>query len=424
MSKTLSLHETQPLDTERNLRRIGYGVVLCLVAVIFIWGTVAPIQSAALAPGIVQVEGKRKPVQHLEGGMIAEIPVANGESVEAGQPLLMLDTTRTLAEREILQGRLYNQQAAVDRLQAERDNLSKVAFSAMLVDASSLDSRALSAISSERALFAARSADLRAEEAVLVSQRKGLGLVMGSRQVVEESLRQEITDLQELLDEGYVDKQRLRELERSRTQTLGELADLEVSIEETGLRISQLQTRFKKEVVDELAMTLEALYDIKQQFAAAEDKVQRATIRAPIAGTVLNLIPNTIGAVIRSGETLLEIVPNIDNLVIDARVSPMDIDRVSIGQAAEIRFSVFKDAYMVSGVLTRLSPDRLVDQETGMPYYSAEIKLLEEDLFLLDGMSLVPGMPAEVLIKTGQRTMLGYVTSPMSRTFSRSLIED
>ena len=424
MSKTLSLHETQGFDKERNIRRIGYGVVLCLVGVIFIWGAVAPIQSAALAPGIVQVEGKRKPVQHLEGGMIAQILVANGESVEAGQPLLMLDTTRTLAEREILQGRLYNQQAAVDRLQAERDSLSKVAFSAMLEDTSSLDSRARSAILSEQALFAARSADRRAEEAVLMSQRKGLKLVMGSSQIVEESLRQEITDLQELLDEGYVDKQRLRELERARTQTLGELADLEVSIEETGLRISQLQTRFKKEVVDELAVTLEDLYDIKQQFAAAEDKVQRATIRAPIAGTVLNLIPNTIGAVIRSGDTLLEIVPNIDNLVIDARVSPMDIDRVSIGQAAEIRFSVFKDAYMVSGVLAKLSADRLVDQETDMPYYSAEIKLFEEDLFLLDGMSLVPGMPAEVLIKTDQRTMLGYITSPMNRAFSRSLLED
>jgi epimerase transport system membrane fusion protein len=247
---------------------------------------------------------------------------------------------------------------------------------------------------------------------------------MGSKQAVEESLRQEITDLQELLDEGYVDKQRLRQLERTRTQTLGELADLEVSIEETGLRVSQLRTRFKKDVVDELAVTLEDLYDIKQQFAAADDKVQRSTIRAPVEGTVLNLIPNTIGAVIRSGETVLEIVPIIDNLVVDARVSPMDIDRVSIGQAAEIRFSVFKDAYMVSGVLTRLSRDRLTDQETDMPYYAAEIQLLEEDLFLLDGMSLVPGMPADVLIKTGQRTMLGYVTSPMSRTFSRSLIED
>jgi epimerase transport system membrane fusion protein len=247
---------------------------------------------------------------------------------------------------------------------------------------------------------------------------------MGSKQTVEESLRQEIIDLQELLAEGYVDKQRLRELERLRAQTLGELADLEVSIEETGLRVSQLRTRFKKEVVDELAVTLEDLYDINQQFAAADDKVQRGTIRAPVEGTVLNLIPNTIGAVIRSGDTLLEIVPIIDHLVVDARVSPMDIDRVSIGQAAEIRFSVFKDAYMVSGVLTKLAPDRLIDQETDTPYYSAEIQLLEEDLFLLDGMSLVPGMPAEVLIKTGQRTMLGYVTSPMNRTFSRSLIED
>ncbi len=424
MSKTLSLHETQGFDKERKTRRIGYGVALCLVGVIFIWGTVAPIQSAALAPGIVQVEGKRKAIQHLEGGMIAQILVANGEWVEADQPLLLLDMTRTLAERDILQGRLYNQQAAVERLQAERDNLSEVAFSALLLDASSLDNRALNAISSERALFSARSADRLAEEAVLASQRKGLELVMGSKQSVEESLRQEIVDLQELLDEGYVDKQRLRQLERTRTQTLGELADLEFSIEETGLRVSQLRTRFKKDVVDELAVTLEDLYDIKQQFAAADDKVQRGTIRAPVEGTVLNLIPNTIGAVIRSGETVMEIVPIIDNLVIDAQVSPMDIDRVSIGQAAEIRFSVFKDAYMVSGVLTRLSRDRLTDQETDMPYYSAEIQLLEEDLFLLDGMSLVPGMPADVLIKTGQRTMLGYIISPMSRMFSRSLIED
>ena len=424
MSKTLSLHETADFDKERNTRRIGYGVALCLVGVIFIWGAVAPIQSAALAPGVVQVEGKRKAIQHLEGGMIAQILVANGEWVEADQPLLILDMTRTLAERDILQGRLYNQQAAADRLRAERDDSSEVAFSALLLDASLLDIRALNATSSERALFSARSADRLAEEDVLASQRKGLELVLGSKQAVEESLGQEIVDLQELLAEGYVDKQRLRELERARTQILGELADLEVSIEETGLRVSQLRTRFKKNVVDELSVTLEDLYDIKQQFAAADDKAQRGTIRAPVEGTVLNLIPNTIGAVIGSGETLLEIVPIIDNLVVDARVSPMDIDRVSIGQAAEVRFSVFKDAYMVSGVLTRLSPDRLIDQETDIPYYSAEIKLLEEDLVLLDGMSLVPGMPAEVLIKTGQRTMLGYATSSVNRTFARSLIED
>ena len=411
-------------DDERKTRYMGYGIALLIVAVVFIWGGVAPLQSAAIAPGVVQVEGKRKAVQHLEGGIISKILVANGERVEPGQPLLILDMTRYLAERDILQGRLYNQQAAVDRLKAERDDLVEVPFRAALVKASSVDQRAANAISNELALFSARSADRNAEEEVLASQKKGFELVLESRQRVEKSLREEINDLQDLLVDGYVDKQRLRQLERSRTETLGQLADLEVSIEEVSLRVSQLRTRFKKEVVDELAFTLEDLYDIQQQFSAADDKVQRSTIRSPVAGTVLNLLPNTIGAVIGSGETLLEIVPRIDNLVIEARVAPMDIDRVSIGQAAEVRFSVFKDAYMVSGTLTKLSPDRLIDQETDLPYYAAEINLLTEDLFLLDGMTLVPGMPAEVLIQTGERTMLGYLTSPMRRAFSRSLTED
>ena len=409
---------------ERTTRNIGYGIAILLVFVVFIWGAFAPLQSAAIAPGVVQVEGKRKAVQHLEGGLISQILVSNGEWVEEHQPLLILEMARPFAERDILQGRLYNQQAAVDRLKAERDDLPSVPFRDSLVEAGYRDKRAANAVSNELALFSARAADRRAEEDVLASQRKGLRLVMDSKEAVEESLSLEILDLQELLTDGYVDKQRLRELERARTQVLGELADLRVAIEEVSLRVSQLRTRFKKEVVDELALTFEQLYDIEQQFSAADDAVERSTIRSPVAGTVLNLIPNTIGAVIGSGETLLEIVPHIDDLVVDARVSPMDIDRVSVGQPAEIRFSVFKDAYLVSGSLTKLSPDRLVDQETDLPYYSAEIKLVEEDLSLLEGMTLVPGMPAEVLIKTGERTMLGYITSPMRRGLSRSLTED
>lgn len=409
---------------ERTTRNIGYGIAILIVFVVFIWGAFAPLQSAAIAPGVVQVEGKRKAVQHLEGGIVSQILVSNGEWVEEDQPLLILEMARPFAERDILQGRLYNQQAAVDRLKAERDDLPSVPFRDSLVEAGYRDKRAANAVSNELALFSARAADRRAEEDVLASQRKGLRLVMDSKEAVEESLSLEILDLQELLTDGYVDKQRLRELERARTQVLGELADLRVAIEEVSLRVSQLRTRFKKEVVDELALTFEQLYDIEQQFSAADDAVERSTIRSPVAGTVLNLIPNTIGAVIGSGETLLEIVPHIDDLVVDARVSPMDIDRVSVGQPAEIRFSVFKDAYLVSGSLTKLSPDRLVDQETDLPYYSAEIKLVEEDLSLLEGMTLVPGMPAEVLIKTGERTMLGYITSPMRRGLSRSLTED
>ncbi|MDA0892093.1 MAG: HlyD family type I secretion periplasmic adaptor subunit [Proteobacteria bacterium] len=424
MNQSLLRSNTTEGDNERRTRLIGYGIALTIVLVVFVWGSLAPLQSAAIAPGVVQVEGKRKAIQHLEGGILAQILVANGEWVEVDQPLLILDVARYVAERDILQGRLYNQQAAADRLQSERDDLPDVLFRDSLVEAGFIDDRAANAMSNEMALFAARSADRTAEEEVLASRQKGLKLLVKSKQSVEESLRQEITDLRELLADGYVDKQRLRQLERSRTEIIGELADLQVSIEEVSLRVSQLRTRFKKEVVDELALTLEELYDIKQKFSAADDAVQRSTIRSPVAGTVLNLIPNTIGAVIGSGETVLEIVPSIDRLVVDARVAPMDIDRVSVGQDAEVRFSVFKDAYLISGSLTKLSPDRLVDQETNLPYYSAEIKLVEEDLSLLRGMTLVPGMPAEVLIKTGERTMLGYITSPMRRGLSRSLTED
>lgn len=412
------------LDEDRTTRQFGYGIALVLLILIFVWGAFAPLQSAAIAPGIVQVEGKRKAVQHFEGGIIDQIAVSNGDWVEEGQSLLVLDAAAHNAERDILLGRLYNQQAAVDRLKAERDDMPVVAIRSSLIEASSRDARADNAISSEKALFSARLADRLAEEDVLESQKRGLELVLEAKTSVEASLQQEIVDLRALLADGYVDKQRLRELERAHAQLLGELADLEVSIEEVDLRISQLHKRFKRQVVDELVETLELLYDVQQQYAAADDRVQRATIRAPISGHILNLTHNTVGAVIGSGEVVLEIVPHIGSLMVEARISPMDIDRVKIGQSAEVRFSVFKDVYLVSGLLTKLSPDRLVDQATDLPFYSAEIELLEEDLFLLDGMTLVPGMPAEVLIKTGERTMLGYVTSPMNRIFSRSLTED
>ena len=177
-------------------------------------------------------------------------------------------------------------------------------------------------------------------------------------------------------------------------------------------------------MVQELTEVQEELHDLQEEYAAADDRVVRSTITSPAHGSVINLKVNTIGAVVGSGEVLMEIVPDISDLVVEARISPMDIDRVKIGQPAEVRFSVFKDAYMISGVLIKLSADRLLDESGDFPYYEGEIKLLDEDLYLLQGMTIVPGMPAEVLIKTGERTMMGYLMSPMARMASRSLIED
>jgi len=419
-----SARKMQFFDSARDLRRAGYAAVFIILMVGGGLAGVAPIQSAVLAPGVVQVEGKTKLIQHLEGGIVSEISVANGDWVEAGEQLLLLDAKRDRAERQILIGRVFNASAAVQRLEAERDDLREIEFSATLKSAALADGRAESAMLSEQALFDARLADRLGEEAVINSQRSGLTAMADSKRVILGSLEEEIKDLTQLLSEGYVDKQRLRELERSRAKTIGELADLEVSIDEASLKILQLQKRFKTEVVNELTDIREQLHDLEQQYSAADDRVFRATIRAPVAGAVLNVKPNTVGAVISSGDTVMEIVPRSGQMLIDAQISPLDIDRLQVGQSAEVRFSVFKDAYLVTGTLTKLSADSVADEDPAKAYYAAEIRLSEEDMYLLDGMTLVPGMPAEVLIKTGERTLLAYLTSPMKRLFERSLIED
>ncbi len=411
-------------DRDLKIRKLGYLLVAFLLLVVGGWSACAPLDSAALAPGLVQVEGKRKSIQHLEGGIVSKILVSNGDSVAPNQPLLVLDATKDRAEQEILRGRIFSTQATVDRLVAERDDLEAIEFTSSVFSASESDQRAQRAIQSENSLFAVRLADLLGEEAVILSRREGLKAVIESKTAIADSLAKEIEDLRGLLLEGYVDQQRIRELERSESQLIGELSDLRVSLEESQLQILQLRKRFKTKVVSDLTEASEQLYDLRQKLSATSDRVQRTTIRSPVGGVVLDLVPNTIGAVVGSGERLMEIVPQDKSLMVQVRVSPQDIDRVKVGQAAEIRFSVFKDAYTVSGTLKKISPDRLVDEKSDLPYYAGEVELNEQDLYLLEGMTLVPGMPAEVLIKTGTRTMLGYLTSPMNRVFSRSLIEE
>jgi epimerase transport system membrane fusion protein len=438
LSKAEDLVRHMLSGSDSRVQTIGYRVVVAVFLVIFVWGAIAPLQSAALAPGVVQVEGKRKAIQHLEGGIVDSILVSNGDYVTKGQVLLEMDTTQAGAELQIVGARRFNLMAQVSRLSAERDDQVSVQFSKELLESAEIDKRAQDAIAAETTLFEARRLSLLGEAEVLeqrVSQLReklaGLEAINESKVTVAQSLEAEIADLNELLEQGYVDKQRLRELQRVRSNVLGEIADsraqiaaTKVAIGETKLQIIQLNKNFKTEVVDLHKQASANLYDVEQQYTAIRDRVERASVIAPEPGYVLDLVTTTVGAVVPSGETLMEIVPSVDSMVVDARISPMDIDRIKIGQAAEIRFAVFKDAYSISGKLVRLSPDRLIDQATGIPYYSAEILILDEELLVDESMELIPGMPAEVLIKTGERTMLGYITSPINRLLSRSLIED
>jgi len=425
-------------DDDSGTRAYGYFAILVIFGLGGFWLAFAPLESAALAIGTVSVEGKRKQVQHFEGGVIAQILVKNGSVVEAGETLLILDAARDRAELQILRGRSDNTLALVNRLQAERDDQKKVTFSDELLRNADNDARATEAITNETALFDVRLVNREGERALLrqkVSQLKeqaaGQRLLKDNTLDIVASLAEELTDLEALLVDGYVDKQRIRELQRSRTQFLGELADIEatiasldIAIKEAELEILQLAKRFKNDVVAELTKAQADLFDIKQQITAVADRVERATLISPVAGVVMAFSKNTLGSVIRPGETVLEVVPQGETLVVDAKISPMDIDRVRVGQEVEVRFAVFKDAYTISGELTRISADSLVDEETQSAFYTAEVRLVQADLKYLGGQIIVPGMPAEVLIKTGNRTMLQYLTSPLNRMFSRSFTED
>ena len=421
--------------TDQRPRRIGMVIVAIVFGGFGLWSLLAPLDSAALAPGTVTVENHRKALQHLEGGIVRDILVRDGALVESGETLLILDDTQAKAELGIVLGQYLTARALLDRLASERDGLEAVAFSeAMQVD----DPRARESMKNEREIFRARREDRLGEMEVLEqrigqlgTQIDGLESLVAAKQEVVASLDEEIDDLTSLLDDGYADKQRLRELQRSRSSALGEIADhrsaiagARVRIGETRLEILQLNKRFITEVVDRLAEAQAQVYDLSQRRSALEDRVRRMVLRAPDSGIVLGLNTHTIGGVIKPGETVLEIVPTVTELVIDARVSPMDIDRVEVGTTADIRFSAFKNTYTIQGELERVSADSLVDEQTGNAYFSARVRIPPEQLKRLGGLQLLPGMPAEVYIKTGERTLFQYLVTPASNMFERSLIED
>lgn len=435
-SGTADSFDIAVLDSDRKVRLSGYLILASVFGIGGVLVAALPLESAARAAGVVQVAGNRKPVQHYEGGIVDEILVAEGERVAEGQALIRLDSTQVDAEHRIVEGRVWAARARLDRLIAERDDALQISFDPWL--AGELDDRASVARNNEIALFAARKADRLGEEAVqsqrikqLESMISGATAIVDAKQKILHSMRVEEQQLRELLDEGYVDQQRVIQLERSIAQLLGEIADLvarleadKVAILEAEMRILQLRKRFKTQVVDLLGQAQEEFYDMEQRLLTIKNRQSRMLVTAPTSGFILDLKPNITGAVVSPGEVLLRIVPDVKDLVISARLAPMDMDRISIGQEAEVLFAVFKDAYAVTGTLVAISPDILEDAGGGLPYFEGKVKLAEEDIALLGEHKLVPGMPAEVLVKTGTRTFLGYLTSPLARMFENSLIED
>lgn len=423
--------------SDSRARFIGYLIVFVTFGIFGTWATFAPLESAALAPGVVTVQSYRKTVQHLEGGIVKELHARDGELVSAGDPLIVLDDTQVRAEYGITRSQLIATQAMEARLRAERDGLEAVDYSGML---ESNSQRAEEARDGETQVFNARRGSRLGEVAVLEKrigqlneQISGLRSMIATKGSLEKSYKDEITELADLLAEGFVDKQRLLDQERKLNILRSEIADHQseitktrLQISETELQILQLNKDFSADVVAQLAEVQTKVFDLQERMSALEDRLTRIVIRAPEDGMIIGMTVHTVGGVISPATPLLDIVPAQSDLIIEAQVSPIDIDRVRVGKPADIRFSAFNSSTtpVMKGEVVHVSADRLINQDTGMPYYLARVTLTEEGARALGSLQLQPGMPAEVLINTGARTMLQYLVSPATDAFAKSMIED
>lgn len=420
------------------IRWIGFIILFLTFGVFGTWSYYAPIDSAALAQGYVAVKYNSKTVQHLEGGIIKELLVQEGSKVEANEILIKLDDTQIRASKEIVSGQYLSSKVLESRLLAEQSQLEKVVYPEDLL--SNSDVRIKEAIRTQNDIFNARKQTSKGEKSVLKqrieqlnSKYRGLQAQKKSNKQLAESYSEEIEELKGLLSEGFADKQRLRERQRQYTNVQGTIAELEaelatikIQIGETKLQIIQLGKEVEEEVANLLAQVQVQLFDLTEKLAATEDLLKRTAVRAPVSGTVISLALHTEGGVVSPGKPILNIVPDGEELTISAQVSPIDIDRVRVGLEAEIRLSAFNQATTPKlwGTVTTLSADRLINEQTGMPYYQAQLELLPESFQDLVGLELLPGMPAEVLINTGERTLLQYLSKPVTDAFVRSFLED
>lgn len=437
------------LSDDRAICRQGFALVLVVFGGFGAWASLAPLTSAALAPGVITVEHYRKTVQHLEGGIIRTLDVQDGDSVQHGQVIATIDDTQPRAQLEVLRGQFYIRIAQEARLAAQRDGVPVVQYPQDLL-AHRQDPRVQDAMRLQDQTLTARRAANDGERAVYRRQIEqlrvkveGLRAQKRSRDRLIESYQGDLADFKSLLKEGFTEKQKVEEMDRALAQNEGQRGELlsdmaasELHIAEIELKILQLHKDLQREVAKELRDVQDELFQLREKVQSLESTVNRSVIKAPVSGMVLGLAVHTIGAVLPPGGRLLDIVPQDQKLIIEAQVAPIDIDRVKVGQVAEVRFSSFKtrDVSTIEGTLISLSADRIVEsskdnkenRSSEPAYYLARVAVSPDGLEALSAadLELVPGMPAEVLINTGARTLVQYLMKPLTDTFKRALIED
>ncbi|MGB8605305.1 HlyD family type I secretion periplasmic adaptor subunit [Bradyrhizobium sp.] len=402
------------------------------------WIALMPLAGAVVVPGNLVVQSNVKTIQHPTGGVVAEIAVHNGMRVSAGDLLVRLDATQAQASLQVVSKQLDELRARIARLVAERDGLSRPEVPAELL-ARLTESTVNTLLASEETIFKARANARESQKDLLQSRIAQLGQEIGGldAQVVSkakqlELIEGELSGVQELYDKRLVPLTRLMTLQREtariegeRGQLISAIAETKSKIGEAQLQIVRLDQDFRSDVVKELGETRGKEAELVERGVAARDLLDRIDIRAPTSGLVHQLSAHTIGGVIRAGDPIMEVVPDSDDLQIEARMQPNDIDQVRTGQKAFVRFSAFNQRVtpQLAGIVSYVSADTSHDQQSNASYFTVRVTLPEDEHRRLAGLQLVSGMPAEVFMQTGSRTMLSYLLKPIADQLQRAFVE-
>jgi HlyD family secretion protein len=416
----------------------GLTVVLVLAGAVGGWAGTVQLSGALIASGSIVVDSNVKKVQHPVGGVVGNLRVQDGDRVKAGDILLSLDQTVTRANLAIVTKGLDQLVARKARLATERDGSDLIAFPDDL-EARKSDPDVLQVMDGERKLFDLRrsartgqKAQLRQQCEQLLEEIGGLGAQQKAKVQEIDLIRRELQGVRELYKNNLVQISRLTQLERESARLDGEQAQLVAAIAQANRRIAEIELKIiqidqdlSSEVAKEIRETESKIGEFVERKVAAEDQLQRVDLRAPQDGSVFQLSVHTVGGVIGPGETIMMIVPQADNLAVEAKVNPQDIEQIQIKQKAVLRFSAFNLATTpeINGEVSRISADISSDQRTGMTFYTIRISIPPDELKKLGEIKLVPGMPVECFIQTGERTVISYLLKPLRDQLTRTFRE-
>ena len=399
------------------------------------WAVGTEIVGAVIAQGSLVVETSLKKVQHPVGGVVSELMVRDGDRVKAGDIVMRIDATMTRANLAIIVKSLDQFTARKARLESERDRAGKVLFPKALLDRSN-DTDIVAMLDAEQRLFETRSAVRESKKRQLEQRVRQLRDEIAGMEAERAAnfreqgmVDEELIRFRSLHERGLMEKSRLSTLERQATDIDGDIgrlmagiAGVEAKISETALQILQIDEQWSEEVGSDLREMDARIGEYVERRVAAEDQLKRVDILAPQDGVVHQLAVHTVGGVIAPGEQIMMIVPEVDKLVVEAKVAPQDIDQIYYGQATNLRFSAFnqKTTPEITGTVERISADVTVDQRTGASYYLVRVATSQEQIKRLGEFHLMPGMPVEAFITTGERSVLSYFLKPLMDQASRS----